>query len=92
MGDQLLLYLAGICVIILIGSMIRDKKDAVLTFFVRALFGILGIYFMNKIWLHFGIMVDGKVLRAGLNFWTVGICGVLGLPGMILIYAVLFFG
>lgn len=91
MKDQYLLYFAGICAIIFLFSLIRDKKEACMNFALRAVFGILGIYFLNKLFYHYGIMADGKILRAGINICTVIISGILGAPGIGLIYLLLYF-
>ena len=90
MKDQYLLYFAGICVIIFVASLIQNKKEACMNFVLRAILGILGIYFLNKICYHYGIMADGKVLRAGINIYTITISGILGMPGIGLIYLLLY--
>lgn len=91
MKSQYWLYFAGICAIIFLVSLIRDKKEACINFALRAVFGILGIYFLNKLFYHYGIMVDGKTLRAGINIYTITISGILGVPGIGLIYLLLYF-
>lgn len=91
MKDRYLLYFAGICAIIFFISLIRDKKEACMNFILRAVLGILGIYFLNKLCYHYGIMADGKVLRAGINIYTITISGILGVPGIGLIYLLLYF-
>ena len=89
MKDQYLLYFAGICVVVFFISFIKDKKGACMNFALRAIFGILSIYFLNKLFYHYGIMVNGKVLRAGINFYTITISGILGIPGIGFIYLLL---
>lgn len=91
MNNQYLLYLAGICLIIFLLSLIQNKKEALMNFILRALFGVLAIYFLNKLFYHFGIQSDGICLRAGINLSTILISGVLGLPGILLIYLLVFF-
>lgn len=90
MKDQYLLYFAGICAVIFLISLIRDKKEACINFALRAVLGILGIYFLNKLFYHYGIMADGTVLRAGINLYTITISGILGIPGIGFIYLLLY--
>lgn len=90
MKEQYLLYFAGICAIIFIVSLIRNKKEACINFALRAILGILVIYFLNKLFYHYGIMADGRILRAGINFYTVTISGILGIPGIALIYLMIY--
>lgn len=91
MNNQYLLYLSGICLLIFVLSLIQKKKEALMNFILRALFGILAIYVLNKLFYHFGIRADGKFLHAGINLYTVSISGILGIPGILLIYLLLFF-
>lgn len=90
MKDQYLLYFAGICTVIFIISLIQNKREAGMNFLLRAILGILGIYFLNKLFYHYGIMADGKVLRAGINIYTITISGILGIPGIALIYLMIY--
>jgi xanthosine utilization system XapX-like protein len=89
--EEYLLYFAAVCAVIFVFSLIPDKKEALVTFLLRAVFGILAIYFLNKLFYHFEIMAGGRILRAGINICTVTVSGMLGLPGIILIYFVLYF-
>ena len=91
MKDHHLLVFAGICLIIFLLSLIQNKKEACMNFALRAIFGILAIYFLNKLFFHIEIMADGKILQAGINLANITISGILGLPGIILIYLLLFF-
>lgn len=91
MKEQYLLYFAGICAVIFIFSLIRNKKEACMNFILRAILGILGIYFINKLFYHYGIMADEKILRAGINIYTITISGILGIPGIALIYLMIYF-
>ena len=89
--EHYLLYFAAICGIIFILSLIQNKKEALMNFLLRAVLGILVIYFANKLCYRYGIMAGDHVLHAGINLSTITISGILGIPGIALIYALLYF-
>lgn len=61
--------------------------EIIVNFIYRMVFGVICIYFLN---LFFQI-VDLN-LQVGLNAWTAAITGVLGFPGVVLLFAVRFIG
>lgn len=61
--------------------------EAGINFIYRMVFGIICIYFLNRL-----VKLAGLELQVGLNGWTAAAAGVLGLPGVVLLFAVLFIG
>lgn len=61
--------------------------EIIVNFVYRGVFGVICIYFLNQL-LEF--MEIG--LQIGLNGWTVAITGALGIPGVVLLFAIRFIG
>lgn len=79
-------FLIGIVIIggiLFIGSLFWKKIDVLLNLLLRLVFGILGIYIINKCFEY------GQVpIRAGINEITILLVTFLGIPGFLLIYAI----
>ena len=61
----------------------KQGLEIVVNFIYRVVFGIICIYFLNQLVLFFG---DG--VQVGLNAWTIAITGVLGIPGVVLLFVI----
>ena len=57
--------------------------EIIVNFVYRAVFGVICIYFLNQL-----SALVGLGLQIGLNGWTVALTGVLGIPGVVLLFAV----
>ncbi len=82
MEKMILLFviIAGSLVFML--SLCKNKVESVLTFLMRSMMGLLGIYIVNRAFEYVG-----NDLMVGINGATVGMTGLLGLPGFVLLYA-----
>ena len=63
-----------------------DKAEMILNFLMRGMAGMLMLYFAN----HY-LESYLPQLKPGYNWLTFALCGLLGLPGVLLIYGILFF-
>ncbi len=61
--------------------------EIIINFIYRMVFGIICIYFLN----YFFNMLDINVF-VGFNIWTLILTGVLGFPGIVLLFFVSFIG
>lgn len=55
--------------------------DWIVSVALRIVFGIVGIYLTNYL-----CLMAGQTILVGLNTWTVGCVGVLGMPGFAMLY------
>lgn len=75
----------GMCALVLIIGGLRTKAEVILNFFVRAMVGMVAIYFIDKMLNSYGINAC-----AGLNFVSFLTTGALGGSGLGLLYGILF--
>lgn len=61
--------------------------EVLINFVYRMVFGIICTYFLNQF-----VQLMGISLQVGLNAWTVAILGVLGMPGVVLLFVLQFVG
>ena len=61
--------------------------ELIINFIYRMVFGIICIYFLNYFFAVFGISVF-----IGFNIWTLAIIGLLGVPGIVLLFLIRFIG
>lgn len=76
-----LLGLIGAAVILLIISFFGKKAEWLIDFVLRSIMGTIALYFIN-----IGIASLGFAVTVGINLATVLTTGILGLPGIILLY------
>lgn len=77
------LWIAGILGIILIMGMIKSKAEWIINLILRGVAGMLGIYFVNM--LAAGSLPE---ISLGYNGITFLISGILGMPGVLLMYGI----
>lgn len=73
------------CVLVLIIGMFRKKTDILVNFILRVIFGVIGIYAVNMI-----LAWQGFSYAVGMNPVSAVTVGVLGLPGFLLLYGIVF--
>lgn len=61
--------------------------EMIVNFVYRAVFGVICIYFLNQF-----LSIVGMDAQVGLNSWTVASAGLLGIPGVVLLFAIRFIG
>lgn len=76
-----LLWLIGAAVILFIISFIVKKTEWLINFALRGIMGIITIYFIN-----IGITYFGFHMVVGINGASALVSGVLGIPGIIMLY------
>ena len=64
-----------------------DRSHLLANFIVRAVVGAALIFFVNEF-----LSSQGIAVRVGLNPWTILTSGILGTPGVALLYGISFYG
>lgn len=65
-----------------------EKRSHLFTnFIVRAIVGMTLIFFINEF-----LESQGIAVRVGMNPWTLLTSGILGTPGVVLLYGISFYG
>ncbi len=67
--------------------MSEQKPQIVTNFIVRAIIGCAMIFFVNEF-----LSAQGISAQVGMNPWTVLTSGILGTPGVALLYGISFYG
>lgn len=75
-----------VCVLVLLIGTFGRKIEWVINFVLRAVMGTIGIYFVN----NFLMLKDISVI-VGINPMTVLTSGILGFPGLVVLYGINFF-
>lgn len=83
LNQESILAIAGVCALVLLIGSAGKQIQRVVSFFLRAVMGALGIYCMDLLLplLHISVGV-------GINLFNLLVVGILGLPGFGLLYAV----
>ena len=76
-----ILWLIGAAVFLLVLSFFGKKAEWFLNFVLRNIMGTIALYFINM-----GITVLGFSVTVGINIVTVLTVGVLGIPGIFMLY------
>ena len=76
----------GVCVIVLLIGAFGRKIEWIINFILRAVMGTIGIYFVNSFLVARQISV-----AVGINPMTVLTSGILGFPGLVVLYGINFF-
>lgn len=77
------LGIVAVCAIVLLIGALRRKSEGMLNFILRTVFGVIAIYLGNKALPYLG--VNGVV---GLNAATVLTSGILGIPGVGVLFGI----
>ena len=75
--------LAGVCGVVLLVVFLKQKAQVLLEFMLRAGVGTAIILWVNSVLIQQGIAVS-----VGINFWTLLTSGSLGIPGVVLLFAI----
>lgn len=76
-----LLWLIGAAVLLLILSFFARKAEWLINFVLRSIMGTIAIYFINM-----GITFLGFTMVVGINAASVLTTGILGIPGIVMLY------
>ena len=86
MESRIFIIIIIISVVLFIISLIKKKFDLIVNFGLRVLVGLLTIYILNTLLAGFHVG-----LAVGMNIFTTFITGILGLPGVIMLYGLAFY-
>lgn len=75
-----------VCVLVLLIGAFGRKIEWVINFVLRAVLGTIGIYFLNNF-----LMLKDISVTVGINPMTVLTSGILGFPGLVVLYGINFF-
>lgn len=80
---QEMLVIIAVCAIVLFLLAVKTNSHLILNFIIRSITGSFSILFLNYL-----LKSTGYVLAVGLNPGTVLTSGILGFPGVILLFGV----
>ena len=78
-----ILMIGAACLLVLLVAAMRSKTQIFLNFILRAVLGLLLIYFVNS-------FLDGRgiLVHVGLGAVSLFVSGALGAPGVLLLYGI----
>ena len=76
-----LLWLIGAAVLLLILSFFARKAEWLINFVLRSIMGTIAIYFINM-----GVTFLGFTTVVGINAVSILTTGILGIPGIVMLY------
>lgn len=79
-----IIAIAGICLVVLLMGIMKQKVKVAATFFCRAAIGIVGIGVANKV-----LESQGIAIAVGVNPVSAVTIGTLGISGFVLLYAIM---
>ncbi|HHT97775.1 MAG TPA: transcriptional regulator [Clostridiales bacterium] len=83
MQNIILIVIMIVCVIIILYSIIKSRPDIIVNFLLRIFIGTTLVYIIDLC-----IKYSGYSIRVGINPVTILTNGVLGLPGVMLLYMI----
>ena len=81
-----MLAILAVCLIVLIIGAMGRKVEWLVNFILRAVMGTIGIYFLNFLLAQRHISI-----AVGINPFTILTSGILGFPGVMVLYGIHFF-
>lgn len=84
--SQSAIILVGVCGIVLLIGVLRSKLEWVLNFMIRSIGGVVTIYLFNLF-----LVKQNIAAEIGINFLSVLTSGILGFPGVILLFGIKFY-
>lgn len=83
------MYAAGcigvICALVILIGRMKQIGDWAVSFLIRAVLGMISIYFCNEACIYFGM----ERITVGMNLISGLTCGILGFPGVALLYGIM---
>jgi inhibitor of the pro-sigma K processing machinery len=73
----------GVCALVLLIGVLGKKAEWLVNFVLRAVMGSVGIYFLNYL-----LAIQNISVAVGINPATVLTSGILGFPGVIVLYGI----
>lgn len=81
-----IMAIAGICLVVVLMGIMKQKARAAAVFLSRAAVGIVGISIVNKV-----LEAQGVAVAVGVNPVSALTIGVLGISGFALLYAIMLY-
>ena len=80
------IVIIAVCAVVLLIGFLKKRSDLLVNFILRTVLGMIGIYFINEFlkWQNIQVMV-------GINPITALTSGILGFPGLLLLYGIQFY-
>jgi inhibitor of the pro-sigma K processing machinery len=75
--------IVGVCVLVLVIGVLGKRAEWLVNFVMRAVMGSVGIYFLNYLF-----TLKNISLAVGINPATVLTSGILGFPGLVVLYGI----
>jgi inhibitor of the pro-sigma K processing machinery len=75
--------IVGVCALVLVIGVLGKRAEWLVNFVMRAVMGSVGIYFLNYL-----LAVQNISLAVGINPVTVLTSGILGFPGIAVLYGI----
>lgn len=82
-GYSSVLWIVGILAVVLVMGTLRNHVETIINFVLRGILGMMMIYFINY---FFSSRMPG--MEMGYNLVTFLTSGILGFPGILLLYAI----
>ncbi|EOS29075.1 MAG: pro-sigmaK processing inhibitor BofA family protein [Kineothrix sp.] len=77
------IMIAGVCIFVLMIGAFRKKTEWIINFIFRSVIGTVAVFFFN------GFLVSqGFSIAIGINLITVLTSGILGFPGLLMLYGI----
>lgn len=73
------------CAVILCITALHKRAEFILNFLLRSVAGLISIFFVNEV-----LAAQSLSVMVGINPWTALTSGILGLPGVALLYGISF--
>lgn len=77
------IMIIGACIFVLLIGAFRKKKEWIVNFIFRSVIGTVAIFFLNGF-----LISQGLSIAIGINPITVLTSGVLGFPGLLMLYGI----
>ncbi len=77
------ILIVAVCFAVLLMGVLRKRMEWLLNFIMRSILGAIAIYFINS-----ALAAGGIFLGVGINAVTVLAIGILGFPGLCVLYGV----
>jgi inhibitor of the pro-sigma K processing machinery len=75
--------IVGVCALVLVIGVLGKRAEWLVNFVMRAVMGSVGIYFLNYLF-----TLKNISLAVGINPATVLTSGILGFPGLVVLYGI----
>lgn len=81
-----IIIIIAVCIFVLLIGVMKNKMEWLLNILIRTIFSLIGIYFLNILMTSLGVSAI-----VGINSYTALTCGILGFPGVAVLYGFVFY-